>query len=795
MSSTSRNSHISLSPVTRSIGSLAGWKQLPLAQHWRINSVSNKLLISVMGGALIGLGGIALLFGEMIKRQAEDQIQQSLGDRVHVVEARLEQTELIARGLQTGVLTLYSRKTNSAETYRQLLLEFFKERPAFVAGVGLGQSPNGILPQQQWFSAYYLVDSGNVDAPGLRLSLSNGNARYLDEDTLSYIDRAQPKNFYSQSDRYQNYFLPQKDVWSQPYTMGNQLTVGYYAQIVNDQQKWLGTLFVELDIQSFNPLLNTPVLNQTGYSALLTRSGQILADPVAPASLKATDTYEDIPGLASVWPQMTESSGLLKGSRGYWAYQRLPQADWIVVAFVPYGAVLGQVSLITIGGTVTAGLLLMALVITLITRSLNHRFRPMLDACQQLADSNAEIATLSPDQDELGQISTVFFKGVEQIKANQERIRQEQVHQAQTEAQLQQMALAEQSNQALQAEVAHIIEILSGIEAGNLAVNTQATSEVTGPVIDCLNDLIKRLSSTIAIALDSTQHITQQATHLKQLTVTVTDETQEQLRSLTQTQTLMQTIEQVSEDIAQRVVATQEAIQSTQTATRQGQTEVATSVENINSLQQNTNQISKRIQTLTNYVELATQFAKDQKRIAAMTRILAVNASMLANRAAVQQDEQQFASITREFETVAAQVDDLAVQTNQSLQVLQQRTEQIQTTVSGLDYDLQQITQRVHGLTLSIDQSRQAFDTIHTANEQVDATWQQVVEASYAIADMVQTALQSASTIIAIATEASHQVQVAQEQAQHIEQSAEVVLQAVGFFKVQPDTSQYLLKK
>ncbi|NJN59822.1 MAG: methyl-accepting chemotaxis protein, partial [Leptolyngbyaceae cyanobacterium SL_5_9] len=375
----------------------------------------------------------------------------------------------------------------------------------------------------------------------------------------------------------------------------------------------------------------------------------------------------------------------------------------------------------------------------------------------------------------------------EQIKLDQEQIQQDLVQRVQTEEQLKQMAIAEQSNQVLQTEVEKILTMVSAIEAGDLTVEAQSGTGATGSITNTLNRLVERLGYIIAIVLNTTERVAQGADHLEQVAIAVSDNAEQQTESVIQVQNLIETVDGLSQEATQQVSATSEAVQLTQTATRQGQREVTTIFEGIGSLQQNTNQIAKRIEMLTSYVELAAQFAKDQKRIASMTRILAVNASMLANRAAVQQDPEQFASITREFETVAAQVDDLASQTNQSLILLQQRTDQIQTTVSGLDYDVQEISQQVSDFTVGVDQSLQVLNTIQTANQQVDQTWQQVVQSNRAIADAVQTALRSVRTIAAIAVETSNQANLTKDQTHQIEQLAQTLLHTVDFFKLRPN--------
>jgi methyl-accepting chemotaxis protein PixJ len=756
---------------TSETSSLKLTRRLPVMRRLRLNSIGTKLFVSVVGGALVGVGSIAFLFGEIVKYQAEEQIQQAVGDKVQLLSSRLEQAELFAESLRTSVLALRLRNTDSAETYRRLLFELFKDRPSFVVGLGIGQSQNGILPQQQWFAAHYYLNSGASNATGIQLSPPYGD--------IVYVDGTQANSFYPESDRYRTYFVPQEDVWAPP---SEAQKTAYYAQIVTEQADWLGTVFVELADTAFNDVIDQPVIQESGYTVLLTRTGQVIANPSA-AETTLTATYQSIPGLGAVWSQLSGQSGLVEGEEGYWAYEQIPEREWIAVAFVPYEAVFSRVALITVGGTVAVGLAL-ALVVALSVRSLNHRLRPILNECYRLAGTDAE----KPDSqhDEVEQISSAFFNALEQIQRDQERIQQDLVQRVQTEAQLKQMAIAEQSNQVLQSEVEQISTMVLAIEAGDLTVEAPSGAKATESITNTLNRLVERLGHIIAIVLSTTERVAQGADQLEQVAVVVSDNAEQQTESVIQVQNLIETVNGLSQEAAQQVVATHEAVQLTQTATRQGQRKATAIFEGIGSLQQNTNQITKRVEMLASYVELAAQFAKDQKRIASMTRILAVNASMLANRAAVQQDPEQFASITREFETVAAQVDDLASQTNQSLILLQQRTDQIQTTVSGLDYDVQEISQQVSDFAGGVNQSLQVFNTIATANEQVDQTWQQVVQSNQAIADAVQTALQSIRTIAAIAVETTSQASLTKDQAHQIEQLAQTLLQTVDFFKLRP---------
>lgn len=757
---------------------------MPLKSRlFRFNSIGTKLFVSMLGGSLVAIGGVAWLFGETVKYQSENQIRIALDDKVQVLDSHLGQVERIANTLRTSVLALHQQEATSAETYRRLLFELIKDRPDGIVGVGISQSEKGLLPQS-WFSAYYSLDSGQADAPGQPLS-----APYED---IRYLDGTQPDVFYPDSDRYRNYIQSRQAVWSPPESSGASLTTTYYSPLLAEQDSWLGAVFVEMSGAALGEVINNSVFRDAGYFAVFTPSGALIAAPAAPDTIRAATSYQDIPDLNNLWSQMTQNSGLVEGEMGYWAYERLPQGNLVAIAYLPYGTLFFPVALITVGGVLVAGVLV-ALVAGLSVRSLTHRLKPMVEECYRLTGNNPDLWEVQRQQDEIGQISTSFFHAIERLKQNEDLIRQEVAQSVQTQEKLKQMAIAEQTNQELQLEVEHLLDIVSAVSTGDLSVEAQVGTGVTGLVADTFNHLVERLGYTMAVIVNATQQVAQGAAQLEKLAITVSSNAQQQTQTVGQVQALMEAVDELSQDAASQANATHDAVQLTQSAAQQGQQEISQILEGIGNLQNSTDQILKRIETLGSYVDLAAQFAKDQKRIASMTRILAVNASMLANRAAIQQDPEQFAAITREFETVATQVNDLATQTNQSLIVLQQRTDQIQTTVSGLDHDVQEIGQQVNDFTLGVAQSRDVFDTIYSASEQVAQTGQQVAQSSQAIANAAQAALRSIQTIFAIASETSGQAELTHHQASQIESLTQELSQAVEFFKLRADQQQAIV--
>jgi twitching motility protein PilJ len=725
---------------------------------------------------MLGIGGIAFLFGEIVKFQAENAIQKAAGDQVHALESTLGQTKTLAEAFRTSVLTLHKQKAETPATYRNLTFELFKARPDFVRGLGLGQSKNGILPAQPWFFSYYYLDTDQPNAVGQLLPSPHNDIRY--------VNGTEPGNFYPETDRYKNYFSPQKDIWVFPSTPDHQTQATYYSQILDDQGDWLGTVFVDLDSTIFNNTLKQPVLYNAGFFALLTEEGEIIASPAASNPAAQSGTYQSIPGLASVWSTILDNpSGLVEGDQGYWSYARVPGNNWITIAFVPYRAVFNRIILSAVGSMIAAGLLL-SVVLALSLRYINYRLRPILTECNRLAATDNDTLTLSQHQDEIGQLSIAFFNLLEQIKTHEEKIRQSVARTAQAEAQLKQLETQELTGQTLQTDLSHFFNVVSAVEQGNLTVTAQASSPLVSDVADALNRLVERLARMMAIVFHATEQMRQGAENLERLAVDVATNTQQQNQSVLHVQTLIEKTSKLSQDTVLQAVATNEAVQLAQSAIVQGQQEIAAITKGITVLEQDTGQIVKRTQTLTSYVELATQFAKDQKRIAAMTRILALNASMLASRASAQQDPEQLAVITREFETIAGQVNTLASQTNQSLVVLQQRTDQIQTVVSGLNYDVQEISQQVNHFTIGVDQSRKAFDTIKTVNDRVAQMGQRMMQSSQTIADAAQLVSESIQEISTIASTTLSQTDVTQEQSRNMEHLAHTLMHNVEFFQL-----------
>ncbi|MBW4551801.1 MAG: hypothetical protein KME35_11930 [Aphanocapsa sp. GSE-SYN-MK-11-07L] len=735
----------------------------------RLNSIGTKLFLAVMAGALAGLGGISFLFYQTLAQQAERQVQDALKTEVNGIESQIAPVSQTAQNISVAIDSLKAAKVTDIEAYKSTVLGFYHQRPKLAMGTYFLQAPNAIIASRQWFGPYFYTDQKSPDQVGVALPPPNQGVIYSD----LYADDKYPTREY--------YTLPveaERAVWTEPYIWYGITMTSFVRPNYDSQNKLTAVTGVDVNVSSLSKNIRGSVINNAGYFGLVSAKGALMAYPPDPSKAAKVESYQKVPQLKAVWSKLQSGqSGLIFADGNLLAYRRVPSTNWLMLAVVPQSVVTLPVLGITLAGTLAAGAIL-AIVVALVARQINRRLQPILAECDKLAATDAQTQGKLQREDEIGQLSVSFFNLLDQLTVKEEKIRQE------SEQRLQLAAQAQAENEVLQADVGHILDVVSAVEEGDLTVEAEVSDRATGLVADTLNRLIEELSRIMSTVIGTAQQVAGSADDLEQQASTVAQQVQRQTQSVAEVQHLMSNVNDLSQDTAEQTVIANTAVQQAQVAVAQGREGLGLMTHGITDLQDGAGQIVRRVQTLTDFVDLAAQFSKDQKRVAALTRVLALNASMIAARASGQQDPEQFASVAKEFATIAGQVNDLAVQTNRGLLLLQQRTDQIQTEVSGLNQDAEGIDTLVEQFTASVDQSRQAFENIKTATEQVAQVGQQVSQSSQAIAAAAQTTLVSIEDIAVVTRTTEGQSQFTQEQANLMGQLVQRLLNRVEFFQL-----------
>jgi methyl-accepting chemotaxis protein len=465
---------------------------------------------------------------------------------------------------------------------------------------------------------------------------------------------------------------------------------------------------------------------------------------------------------------------------------KVPGIDWVAITSLDESEIQAagnQLALnvalvaLTVGAIVTV-------IVVLLARRLSAPLQRLNSAAELVASGESQTLTTFERTAEMQTLAQTFNKLTERVSVEREKLRQEVVRTQQMQEQI------ETDSKVLQEDVGQLLNTVLAVEDGDLTIQSLVSDRVTGLVSDSFNRLIEQLARIMAAVSSTSQQVTQNALNVEQLAIQTAQQVQQQSQSVDAVQSLVESINDLTQDNVRQNQTANESVQQAQKSVLRGQQQMTQLNQDVESLSQGADLIVKRVQNLNDFVQLAVQFAKDQRRISSMTRVLSLNASLLSTRATEQQDPEQFASIAREFETIATQVNDLAVQTSQSLIVLQQRTDQIQTVVSGLNQDAQEINQIIQDFTTGVAQSRQVFDDIKTATRQVAQVEEQVTQSSQAIAETVDTTLKAVQEIAALASNTEQQANVTREQSVAMEKVARNLYEMVKFFRIAPEQMQ-----
>lgn len=353
----------------------------------------------------------------------------------------------------------------------------------------------------------------------------------------------------------------------------------------------------------------------------------------------------------------------------------------------------------------------------------------------------------------------------------------------------QELAVAEKAkseeNEILQMDIEDILDVVSAVKEGDLTIEAKVNERATGLVADTLNRLIEELNRTLVQVFQVAQEVSNGSGELETLAVSTLERAQQQAESVQEVQNLMDNVTHLAQTTTAETQLANKTMQESSLVVAAGQEAMLAMTKQITALQEGREQIIKRSETLSDFVELTSQFVRDQQRVAALTRVLAFNASTIAQRATTDSDPEQLAVVVREFEIIANQINDLATETNQSLGVLQQRTDQLEIVASGFNEDVKDINQLVNNFIHEVNRSTDIFTTIKQVTEQLAQVEERVSQSSIKIADAAENTLMAVTDIAEASQETQNSALVTRNQSSNLEEMAQKLLERVKFFKLE----------
>ncbi|MBW4465526.1 MAG: response regulator [Pegethrix bostrychoides GSE-TBD4-15B] len=350
--------------------------------HFFRHSISSKLFLYVLSGALAGLGCMAYFFYQALENGAQQEIVGNLSTQVKEIEGKLGKAEQTMLTFTSAVKTLDSTKIHAPDAYEKLIFETLRRKTSLTMGIGFGQAPYKILPDRKSYWPYLFVDQDTPSQVGQPLPAPYGYIRQTDVCGLD--SSCFEQNYYTEP------VSAGKAIWMEPYEWGNIALTTTTAPIYNDKDDLIGVAGLDINVTALTKVVKAPDGWRDGYFAIVSEEGNLLAYPPEPEKARKLATYRDIPQLESIWQQIEKNkAGLFIAHGKYWAYERIEGTNWLMLASVPQSVVLEPALAITVGGTLGAGSIL-AIVVSLFVRRLNYRLKPILLECQKLAKEDQE---------------------------------------------------------------------------------------------------------------------------------------------------------------------------------------------------------------------------------------------------------------------------------------------------------------------------------------------------------------------------------------------------------------------
>ncbi|MFC5066610.1 methyl-accepting chemotaxis protein [Flaviflagellibacter deserti] len=626
----------------------------------RMRSLSLKT--SVFGGvALAGVFGATAFF---LDRQISSSIEtetyalqsETLKNQVRAVRSRLDLAEKTADDIANAVTALNKAGVKDRDQHDAMLKKILAQNPQLI-GVWTGWEPNAFDGRD----AEFANQAPKHDATGRFVPYWHRGKGYPSREVLVGYDAQTSDGDYYQQPKKQN-----RSVAIEPYLYpvnGKDVTMMSFGVPMVIDGKYVGTAGVDIDLGPLGADLSNVKPFGTGYVAVVSSSGLVVAHPDLAASVKPMDKTDG--PIAEVAKQaMANGAGAELEAVGrdgaVWRYMAQPFAagatkeNWTLVTAVPVATLTATVTearetLIGLSGL--AILIACGVIFALLRTMVGRPLRSLGKTLDQMAggDYEAEVPE-AVRADEIGDIGKSVIAFRDGLKAK-----------ALEESQLRAAARA-RSEEERKTELGRFVGEFQSAIGGIIGIVSSAATE-TEAAAQTLSDTAGKASNQSIAASDSTQRTTSN----------------------------VQTVAAASEELASSI--TEIARQVTHSSEMAGR-----AVEEAERTNARIAALAEASQKVGDVVGLI-------QAIAAQTNLLALNATIEAARAG---------ESGRGFAVVANEVKNLAAQTAKA-------TDEIATQITAIQTQTQDSVEAIRHIGETIRQMDGVANAIAAAVEEQGA--------------------------------------------------------------------------
>lgn len=334
-----------------------------------------------------------LVLQQELESNASNLAMSSVNRVETVLTAVTKVSESLARSLESGRLT---------HEERLALFRFTLEDNPEIYGCGAAFEPRAAGPYSRPYVPYFYREKGKFV--------------YEPEDSFQYL----------RQDWYQISRELRKTDWSEPYYdsgTGELMATcsAPFYETINGTRRLGGVVVSDISLEWLTELVVSIKVLKSGYAFLISRNGTIVTHPARKMIMNETifslaEARND-PVLRALGKKMIRGcTGFtpytnINGVKSWLYYAPIPSVGWTLAVVFPENELLSQTKALSLTGAImgAAAVLLIAVVVTFIARSITKPLHVLADATTVIAGGNFDVV-LPPVRfnDEVGMLTKAF---------------------------------------------------------------------------------------------------------------------------------------------------------------------------------------------------------------------------------------------------------------------------------------------------------------------------------------------------------------------------------------------------